>query len=58
MEGTTWGIMRRITHKTAVPIKLDPNGFATGGGGIVHYWMPAPERPKPFVPAKEIEEEI
>lgn len=52
MEGTTHGIMRRITHKTAIPTKLDPNGFAAMGG-IVHYWMYPPLKPSPFIPAKE-----
>jgi len=44
MEGTDYGMMRRITHKTAVRITLDDNGFTTAGE--VTYWMHRLERPK------------
>jgi hypothetical protein len=45
MEGLVYGLMKRITHKTAITFNsLDSNGF-TSLGGVVKYWMPKPPKP-------------
>jgi hypothetical protein len=45
MDGLVYGLMKRITHKTAITFNsLDSNGF-TSLGGVVKYWMPKPPKP-------------
>ena len=43
MQGTRIGLLYRITHKTAVKISTDKNGF-TGCSEVTH-WMPLPKPP-------------